>query len=139
MGIIGIIPIATWMVVQLDAEAWDRLITWIDLNCPYHGPWGEELANPGVQRDRRRELLKLYANVDDDPEAVSEIVRPPVEPVPAGLHWDEWIGPAAYREYHADLHPALWRSWWEFGDGAISAGMATAEKGYQDTSGECPP
>ena len=53
--------------VQLDAEAWDRLITWIDLNCPYHGTWGEELDNPGIQRDRRRELLKLYANVEDDP------------------------------------------------------------------------
>ena len=27
--------------VQLDAEAWDRLITWIDLNAPYHGTWTE--------------------------------------------------------------------------------------------------
>jgi predicted dehydrogenase len=45
--------------------------------------------------------------------------RLPTRPVPAGLHWDEWIGPAAYREYHADLHPALWRSWWEFGDGSL--------------------
>ena len=55
--------------VKLDAEAWDRLVTWIDLNCPYHGTWGEELDNPGIQRQRRRELLKLYADVDDDPEA----------------------------------------------------------------------
>jgi predicted dehydrogenase len=45
--------------------------------------------------------------------------RPPTLPVPAGLHWDEWIGPAAYREYHANLHPLLWRSWWEFGDGSV--------------------
>ncbi len=56
--------------VQLDAEAWDRLVTWIDLNTPYHGTWGEEIASPGKQRERRRELLKRYANVDDDPEAV---------------------------------------------------------------------
>ena len=65
--------------VQLDAEAWDRLVTWIDLNTPYHGTWGEEIAQPGKQRERRRELLKIYANVDDDPEAVvavSENVRP---------------------------------------------------------------
>nr|MCU0979268.1 SUMF1/EgtB/PvdO family nonheme iron enzyme [Pirellulaceae bacterium] len=67
--------------VQLDAEAWDRLITWIDLNCPYHGTWGEELANPGMQRDRRRELLKLYANVEDDPEAVPDNSLPPIEPI----------------------------------------------------------
>lgn len=56
--------------VELDAESWDRLITWIDLNCPYHGTWGEEIDNPGIQRQRRRDLLKLYAGLDDDPEAV---------------------------------------------------------------------
>ena len=56
--------------VRLDAESWDRLITWIDLNCPYHGTWGEEIDHPGKQRERRRDLLKLYANVEDDPEAV---------------------------------------------------------------------
>ena len=27
--------------VQLDSEAWDRLVTWCDLNVPYHGNWGE--------------------------------------------------------------------------------------------------
>jgi hypothetical protein len=42
--------------------------SWIDLNCPYHGTWGEK-SRPGKLRDRRRELL-AYANVDDDPEAV---------------------------------------------------------------------
>jgi len=67
--------------VELDDEAWDRLITWIDLNCPYHGTWGEELADPGVQRERRRELLQRYAGVDDDPEAVPEIGGEPVEPI----------------------------------------------------------
>ena len=45
--------------------------------------------------------------------------RLPKKPVPAGLHWDEWIGPAAFRDYHDELHPALWRSWWEFGDGSL--------------------
>ena len=45
--------------------------------------------------------------------------RPPSKPVPAGLHWDEWIGPAQYRDYHDELHPALWRSWWQFGDGSL--------------------
>ena len=61
--------------VQLDAEEWDRLVTWIDLNTPYHGTWGEEIASPGKQRERRRELLKRYANVDDDPEAVPVVAR----------------------------------------------------------------
>jgi formylglycine-generating enzyme required for sulfatase activity len=68
--------------VELDAESWDRLITWIDLNAPYHGTWGEQIDNPGKQRERRRDLLKLYANVEDDPEGVihkSEIRNPKSE------------------------------------------------------------
>ena len=57
--------------VNLDEEAWDRLITWIDLNCPYHGTWGE-IDAPGQQAARRRELLLRYAGVEDDPERVCE-------------------------------------------------------------------
>lgn len=45
--------------------------------------------------------------------------RLPTKPVPAGLHWDEWIGPAHFRDYHDELHPIFWRSWWEFGDGSV--------------------
>jgi len=45
--------------------------------------------------------------------------RPPSKPVPHGLHWDEWIGPAPYRDYHDGLHPFSWRSWRQFGTGTI--------------------
>jgi len=45
--------------------------------------------------------------------------RPPSEPVPAGLHWEEWIGPAPYREFHSDLHPHEWHGWYDFGNGSI--------------------
>jgi predicted dehydrogenase len=45
--------------------------------------------------------------------------RPPALPVPAGLHWDSWIGPAPYRDYHADLHPHEWHGWYDFGNGSI--------------------
>lgn len=45
--------------------------------------------------------------------------RPPSKPVPKGLHWDEWIGPAPYRDYHDGLHPFSWRSWRQFGTGTI--------------------
>lgn len=45
--------------------------------------------------------------------------RPPKLPVPAGLHWNEWIGPAPYRDYHADLHPHEWHGWYDFGNGSI--------------------
>jgi predicted dehydrogenase len=39
--------------------------------------------------------------------------------VPSGLHWDEWIGPAPFREYHDGLHPFSWRSYRQFGTGTI--------------------
>ena len=45
--------------------------------------------------------------------------RLPAKAVPEGLHWDEWIGPCQFRDYHDELHPLLWRSWWEFGDGSV--------------------
>ena len=45
--------------------------------------------------------------------------RPPSLPVPAGLHWDEWLGPAPFREYHAGLHPHDWHGWYDFGNGSL--------------------
>jgi predicted dehydrogenase len=45
--------------------------------------------------------------------------RPPSLPVPAGLHWDSWIGPAPWRDYHKDLHPHEWHNWFDFGNGSI--------------------
>lgn len=45
--------------------------------------------------------------------------RPPSKPVPSGLHWDEWIGPAPYRDYHDELHPFNWRNWRAFGTGTV--------------------
>lgn len=45
--------------------------------------------------------------------------RPAAEPVPAGMHWDEWIGPAPLRDYHKDLHPHEWHGWYDFGNGGL--------------------
>ncbi len=45
--------------------------------------------------------------------------RPPTLPVPEGMHWGSWIGPAPYRDYHSDLHPHEWHGWYDFGNGSI--------------------
>jgi predicted dehydrogenase len=45
--------------------------------------------------------------------------RPASKPVPEGVHWDEWLGPAPYRDYHDGLHPFSWRSWRHFGAGTL--------------------
>lgn len=41
------------------------------------------------------------------------------QPVPAGLDWDLWIGPAPMRPYHSCYHPKVWRCWWDFGCGMM--------------------
>ncbi len=71
--------------VDLDAESWDRLITWVDLNTPYHGTWTETGIDPGRQRQRRRDLRKAYAGVDEDPESLANVATVAVEPVPRDL------------------------------------------------------
>lgn len=40
-------------------------------------------------------------------------------PVPDGLDWNLWLGPAAERPYHPEYHPWTWRNWWEFGTGQL--------------------
>lgn len=45
--------------------------------------------------------------------------RPPYLPTPAGMHWDEWIGPAPFRKFHSDLHPHEWHGWYDFGNGSL--------------------
>ncbi len=67
--------------VELDGEAWDRLITWIDLNGPCHGTWGDVAEIPGDGARRRRELALKYGGPKDDPEAVYETPRYEGEPI----------------------------------------------------------
>lgn len=40
-------------------------------------------------------------------------------PVPAGLDWDRWLGPAPYRPYNPIYLPFVWRGWMDFGAGAL--------------------
>ena len=41
------------------------------------------------------------------------------QPIPEGLNWDLWLGPAPERSYHSEYAPYNWRAWWDFGTGAI--------------------
>lgn len=40
-------------------------------------------------------------------------------PVPDGLDWDLYLGPAQQRAYHPIYHPFNWRGWVDFGVGAL--------------------
>jgi len=43
------------------------------------------------------------------------------QPVPAGLDWDLWLGPAPERAFHSVYVPGpKWYRWWDFGNGTMS-------------------
>lgn len=44
---------------------------------------------------------------------------PPSEPVPAGIHWEQWVGPAPWVDYSSQIAPFAWRGWWDYGTGAL--------------------
>jgi formylglycine-generating enzyme required for sulfatase activity len=72
--------------VQLNDEAWDRVVTWIDMNAPAYGTWLEiptACNNPTARQchDRRIESLRRYGRVEGDPEAVPAAKGQPVTPV----------------------------------------------------------
>ena len=55
----------------------------------------------------------------DHPLYPAGMRRPTEQPVPKGLDWDRWLGPASYRPFNAIYHPWTWRSWWDFGTGTV--------------------
>lgn len=71
------------------------------------------------------EIREVYSwsdrPVGGDPWSDFPIMARPKEtpPVPEGLDWDLWLGPAPYRPYHPIYCPTTWRGWRDFGTGAI--------------------
>jgi predicted dehydrogenase len=52
------------------------------------------------------------------PGLLSESGRPKdTPPIPPGLDWDLWLGPALERPYHPAYCPYGWRAWRDFGTG----------------------
>lgn len=42
-------------------------------------------------------------------------------PIPTGLNWDLWLGPASERPFHEVYFPGpKWYRWWDFGGGTMS-------------------
>lgn len=67
----------------------------------------------GWQSDEAAKRNHDIVSVRDRPEGTS--------PVPAGLDWDLWIGPAPFRPYHDVYFPGpKWYRWWDFGNGTMS-------------------
>ena len=55
-------------------------------------------------------------------DIVSTQERPKgADPIPAGVDWDLWLGPAPFREFNNVYFPGpKWYRWWEWGSGTMS-------------------
>ncbi|MDR0541753.1 MAG: Gfo/Idh/MocA family oxidoreductase [Dysgonamonadaceae bacterium] len=53
-----------------------------------------------------------------------EWILKPDSPVPAGLDWDQWLGPAESVPYNVSRHKA-WSDWWAYSGGAAMSGDAS--------------
>ena len=108
--------VATQMGTQIHADAnYRRVVELVkvgaigkvsDVHCWVGRAWG--LQSP--------EDAKKYGDiiaVQDRPVGST--------PIPEGLDWDLWLGPAPQRPFHEAYWPGpKWYRWWDFGSGTMS-------------------
>ncbi len=63
--------------------------------------------------------VHVWTNRPIWPQAPQIMKRPEIADVPAGVHFDEFLGPAPLRPYAKGYHPFAWRGFWDFGTGAL--------------------
>lgn len=63
--------------------------------------------------------VHVWTNRPIWPQAPGVTKRPEGKPVPAGVHWDEFLAGSPDRPYAPGYHAFAWRGWWDFGTGAI--------------------
>ncbi len=44
---------------------------------------------------------------------------PDGQPIPPNMDWDTWLGTAMWHDFNKKYHPGDWRSWYDFGMGAL--------------------
>jgi len=108
--------VATQMGIQIHAtENYRRVVELVqsgaigpvrEVHCWVSRAWG--LQSP--------EAAKRNGDI------VTVLERPKeAQPVPAGLNWDLWIGPAPERPFNSVYVPGpKWYRWWDFGSGTMS-------------------
>lgn len=109
--------VATQMGIQIHAgENYRRVVELVRSGAV--GPIGE--VHVWVGRAWGRHATPDDARKHGDIVAVME--RPAeAEPVPAGLDWDLWLGPAPVRPFNGAYFPGpRWYRWWDFGNGTMS-------------------
>jgi formylglycine-generating enzyme required for sulfatase activity len=67
--------------VKLTDEEWERIALWIDLNVPFHGTWTDATGSQEARQclEKRREVMRRFANLDWTLETIPEQEPEPVE------------------------------------------------------------
>ncbi len=69
----------------------------------------------GLQSEEASKRNKDIVYVTERPKEIA------AEEIPAGLHWDLWLGPVADRVFSSYYVPGpRWYRWWAFGNGTMS-------------------
>ena len=69
-----------------------------------------------------KEVIAWFGAINFKPTGYFDkpTVFPPVsEPIPNGVDWDLWLGPASVRRYSKFYLPKLWRGWYNYGNGLL--------------------
>ena len=86
--------------------------------CGHHGHSSPIMAT-AVEYIRSGAIGQIHDVWCFDDRINSQAVVPPDAPVPEGLDWDRWVGPAAMRPYKECYGPHQWYDWIGFGNGNI--------------------
>ena len=110
-----------------------------------HGIWEARMLNQLANRTGVKTQMGNQAHANDHMRRCVELVRagivgkvkeihawtnrpiwpqgfakpPQKEPVPEGIDWEQWCGPAPFVEYSSRIAPFSWRGWWDYGTGAL--------------------
>ena len=74
-----------------------------------------ELVRAGVVGKVRE--IHAWTNRPIWPQGFAQ--RPPADPTPEWMDWEQWVGPAPFTDYSSKIAPFAWRGWWDYGCGAL--------------------
>jgi predicted dehydrogenase len=94
------------------AQKYDRLVQH-GTNCR------SGIAREAVQKLREGAIGDLYMARGLCFKWRDTIGRKPVEPVPAGVHYDLWLGPAPEHEFTRNRFHYNWHWFWDYGNGDL--------------------
>ena len=74
----------------------------------------------GVQKMREGLIGDIYLSRGLCYKWRDTIGRKPVEPVPAGVHYDLWLGPAPEHQFTQNRFHYNWHWFWDYGNGDMN-------------------